>query len=159
MDFAENMPLLLGVLAFIVLQFFLNRRRKLERTAPEIIHSLLSEVKQNLVLIEASAIKPHFKKLKNDAWKRNGNRVDFVDEPLRTTLSDTFNMADEFNQQLDIAKKRGSTSYIYDINPSKLEKLFANSKEGLEEWLVTNTGGKTPPIKYPSLFDGLFGGR
>lgn len=159
MDFTENLPLLLGVIAFIVLQFFLNRRRRPERTAPEIVHSLLSEVKQNLQLIGASAIKPQFKKFKNDAWKRNGNRLDFLEEPLRTALSDTFNMVDEFNQQIDIAKKRGSTSYIYDINPSKLEKPFTNIKEGLEEWLVANTGGKTPPIKYPGIFDGLFGGR
>jgi hypothetical protein len=159
MDFTENLPLLLGVIAFIILQFFLNRRQKLEKTTPEIIHSLLSEVKQNLKFIEISAIKPQFKKLKNDAWKRNGNRIDFLDEPLRTTLSDTFNMVDEFNQQIDIAKKRGSTSYIYDINPSKLEKPFTNSKEGLEEWLVTNTGRKDLPPKYPGIFDGLFGGR
>ncbi len=159
MDFTENMPLLLGVIAFIILQFFLSRRQKLERTSPEIAQSLLSEVKQNLRLVEASALKTQFKKFKDATWKRNGNRIDFLDESLRTTLSDTFNMVEEFNQQIDIAKKRGSTSYIYDINPSKLEKPFTNSQEGLEEWLEANTGGKNLPPKYPGIFDGLFGGR
>jgi len=147
----ENLPLILGVVFFILIQFYLRRNRP-ERTAPEIVQSLLNDIKANLQIIEASSLQQKLKKLKTDSWNRNNKRLKFLDESLQATISDTFGMVDELNRQISAANKQKSVAYLYDINFSTLEKPLNKSKEELEEWLQENTG-KKEVTKYPGLFD------
>lgn len=147
----ENLPLILGVVFFILIQFYL-RKNKPERTAPEIVQSLLNDIKANLQIIEASSLQQKLKKLNTGSWNRNNKRLKFLDESLQATISDTFGMVDELNRQISAANKQKSVAYLYDINFSTLEKPLNKSKEELEEWLQENTG-KKEVTKYPGLFD------
>lgn len=147
----ENLPLILGVVFFILIQFYL-RRHKPERTAPEIVQSLLNDIKANLQIIEASSLQQKLKKLNTGSWNRNSKRLKFLDESLQATISDTFGMVDELNRQISAANKQKSVAYLYDINFSTLEKPLNKSKEELEEWLQENIG-KKEVTKYPGLFD------
>ena len=158
MDLAGNLPLLLGVVALILFQIFMNRKQKIEKTPPEIVRSLLAEIVQNLDIIEASTIKRKFPKFKTGSWLRNKRRLDFLDESLRTTLSDTFSLVEDMNQQIGAAKMNKSIGALYDVQTDKLQKPLTKSREGLEKWLEANAGGVEPPIKYPSVFD-MFMGR
>ncbi len=154
MDFSaigENLPFILAVVFFLLIQFYL-RRHKPERTAPEIVQSLLNDIKANLQIIEASSLQSKLKNLKAGSWNRNNKRLDFLDESLKTTISGTFDMVGELNRQISAANKQKSAAYLYNINFDALEKPLNKSKEELEKWLQENIG-KKEVTKYPGLFD------
>lgn len=154
-----NVPLIVAIIGIILLQFFLRRRRKPETTSRDIAQSLLSEVRLNLGLVEAFLFHWRAKKFELASWQRNKTKLDFLDHPLQVVLSDAFTMAEDFNQQIEAAKKHKSASYMASLNVDKLRKPLTKSKEGLEEWLQSTVVGKEPPTQYPGLFDTLFGGR
>jgi len=47
-------------------------------------------------------------------------------------------MAEDFNRQIDAAKKHKSASYLANINVDNLRKPLVRGKQGLEEWLQLN---------------------
>ena len=162
MDFGaigENIPIIVAIIGFILLQFFLSRRRKPETTHQEIAQSLLTEVKLNQALVESYHLRQKPKKFETVSWRMNKNKLDFLSQSLQGVLSDTFMVAEDFNQQIEAAKKHKSASYMVNVNVDKLEEPLAKSKQGLEEWLQDNVGTKEPPPKYPGMIDTLFGGR
>lgn len=162
MDFsaiAENFPLIASIVGLILLQIFLRRRRRSERTQGEIVQNLLSEVKLNQALVETSHLRQKPKKIETVSWQRTKAKLDFLDSSLQVALSDAFTMAEDFNQQIDAANKHKSASYMASVNMDRLKGPLAKSKEGLEQWLLSTTGEKEPPPKYPGVFDGLFGGK
>ena len=87
-DIGDNLPIIVMVLALILLQFFLRRRRKPEATQGEIVQSLLSEVRMNLSLIEAFRFRSQVKKFAAASWQRNKTKLDFLDQSLQAVLSD-----------------------------------------------------------------------
>ncbi len=162
MDFgsiAENFPLIASIVGLILLQIFLRRRRKPETTHPEIVQSLLSEVKLNQALVETFNLRQKPKKIETVSWQRSKDKLGFLDSSLQVALSDAFTMAEDFNQQIDAANKHKSASYMASVNMDRLKGPLAKSKEGLEQWLMSKTGQKEPPPQYPGVFDGLFGGK
>lgn len=161
MDFSailDNLPIILAVIVLLLLQY-LFWRPKPERTHQEIAHSLLSEVKLNQGLVEIFGLREKPKKFEITSWQRNKTRLDFLDESLQTSLSDAFGIVEDFNRQIESAKKHKSPSYMAGLNVGKLKEPLAKSKQGLEDWFLANTGRKEPPLKYPGIFDTLFGGR
>ena len=155
----ENIPLILLIIGLILLQFFFMRRRKPEVTHREIAQGLLSEVKLNEALVETFSLRQKPKKFEMVSWQRNKNKLEFLDKPLQSVLSNTFMMVEDFNQQIDASKKYKSASYIINVNVDKLKEPLTKSREGLEEWLLAKAGSKEPPPKYPGIFDSFFGGR
>lgn len=152
-------PLIIAViLGLVLLQFFL-RRRKPATVSQEVVQRLLTEVKVNQALVEVAHLreKPH--KFMVNTWRMNKTKLDFLGQSLQGALSDAFDLFEEFNQQIDAAKKHKSARYMADIDAKKLKEPLAQSKQGLEEWLLAKTGSKDPPPKYPSMFDILFGSR
>ena len=156
-----RLPFVIAIIVLVLLQFVFRRRRggRKERTPPEVVQSLLNEVKLNLTLIETSLSRQQVKRFKTDSWKRNKTKLDFLDQSLQTTLFNAFGIAEDFNQQIDAAKRHKSTIYPSDINVDRLGKPLTKSKEGLEEWLQENIGSKELPPRYPGVFDDFFGGR
>ena len=140
MDFGEigtNILVILAIVALLVLNIFLRRRRG-ERTPLERAFSLLSEINSNQKLVEDFQFHLKVKKFKTGSWKRNKDKVDFLDQSLQTSLADAFGMAGEFNQAIEAANKYKSTTYLSSINAEKLREPLAKSKQGLEEWLRAN---------------------
>ena len=158
-DIGERLPLIVVIVLFILMQFFLKRKRPVERTPLAVVHSLLLELKQNQQLAEAFRFQWQTRKFAMASWQRNKAKVGFLGSSLQVTLADTFTMAEDFNQQIAAAKKYRSTSYLASINVIKLKELLVKSEQGLEQWLVSE--GMTPgsPPQSTSLLGGLFGGR
>jgi len=159
----ENLPLILMIAALIALQIFFMRRRNPERTQQELVVNLLGEVKINEVLVETFSLRQKPKKFEVTMWEVNKNRLKFLAKSVQRTLSEAFGMIEDFNQQIDAAKKASrkakSASYKVDIDVNELKEPLARSRQGLEQWLLVTIGTKDPPPKYPSIIDYLFGGR
>jgi hypothetical protein len=153
MDFGEsgaNVLVILAIVALFVLNIFLRRRRG-EKTPVERALSLLSDVNRNQKLVDSFQFHLDVQKFKTGSWKRNQTKVDFLDQSLQSALTSAFTMAETFNQDIDAAKKRKSTSYLSTINVEKLREPLGKSKQGLEEWLQVNIQTQQPGRR------GLFG--
>ena len=150
-DLGGNLiPLIILAVVVIVNIFF--RRRRGERTQLEIIARLLSEVNYNQKLMETFNLHWQAKKFKTDSWNRNKAKLDFLDQSLQIALSDAFNIAEDFNQEIAAAKKHKSSSYLASISMDRLRTPLAATKQGLEEWLQQNMGRAMPQRRR-----GLFG--
>jgi len=162
MDFGDiggNYPIIVIIIGLILLQFFFMRRRKPETTHRAIVQSLLSEVRLDQALVEASYLQQKPKKFVVTSWHMNKSKLDFLQQSLQGNLSEAFGMAEDFNRQIEAAKKYKSASYMASVNMDKLKEPLAKSRQGLEEWLQSKTGTKEPPLEYPGIFDTLFGRR
>jgi len=158
-DITENIPIIAMIIGLIVLQFFLRRRRKPETGQRYIAESLMSEIRVNLRLAEVLSEGEQIKRFITTSWKINKNKIDFLEQPVQSALTDAFTIAEDFNQQVAASRKYKSTSYIASIDVQKLKAKLTNSKEGLEQWFLNTTGSKEPPPQSPGMFDSLLGGR
>ena len=157
-DIAGNVPFILLIIGFILLQFFL-RRRKPKLANREIVRDLLSEVRLNHALAKDFHLQQRLRKFEMTSWEKYKSKLDFLDQSLQTALAGAFMMADDFNRQIEAFKKYQSAGYMATIGVDKIEKPLAKSQEGLEQWLLTTVEEKEPSPKYPSMSDDLFGGR
>ena len=158
-DIGENLPFIALIIGLILLQFFLRRRRSPETTQERIAELLASEVRVNLRLAEVLAAGEPIKRFITTNWRINKNKVDFFEQALQVALTDAFTIAEDYNQQVNAAKKFKSAGYIASIDVEKLKDKLTKSKEGLEQWFLSKTGSKEPPPKTPGMFDSLLGGR
>jgi hypothetical protein len=136
-DTATNILFVLGIAFLIAINLFLKSRRQVRKPA-EMVLSLLSEINHNQKLVEDFQFHLNVKKFKTENWKTNKTKVDFLGQSLLTTLDTAFSMTENFNHDIDTAKKYKSTSYLTVISVDKLKELLAKSKQGLEEWLQVN---------------------
>jgi len=148
---AESMLPIIAIVLFMVVNIFLKRRTA-EKTEMGKAISLLTEINQNLKIIEVFAYDLRARKFKIGSWNRNKAKLDFLDERLHTALVNTFNMTEEFNREIDAAKKYKSSSYLANIEVDKLRESLTRSKQGLEEWFAANKDKKGLMPKRRSLF-------
>ena len=114
------------------------------------VKSLLSEIDYNQKLMESFSLVWETKKFKTATWERNKDKIDYVeDKGLYSTLVDVYEIAKEFNREIDMAKKYKSTSYLVSIKVDRLRKPLAKSKEGLQQWLDLNKGKKKISASIP----------
>ena len=135
--FSYLIPVIILVLVNVV---FKKQREQKKRLT--VVRSLLSELNYNEKLVEAFSFRWQAKKFKTGNWKRNKDKMDYIDQSLHTSLAGTYEIAEEFNREIDTAKKYKSTSYLASIDMSRLNEPLAKSKQGLEEWLEANKGKK-----------------
>lgn len=149
MDFEEIGKFLtyLIPIIIIVLTNVVFKKHKQQQTKLKVVRSLLSEIDFDQKLIEAFSLQWQIRKFKTDTWKRNKDKMDYMDPGLRYILADAFEIAEEFNREVDAAKKHKSTSYLAVIRVDRLTKPLARSKQGLEEWLELNQSKKKLPAK------------
>ncbi|MFQ6122293.1 MAG: hypothetical protein ACE5LA_04455 [Dehalococcoidales bacterium] len=140
MDLGEvgrNLVIVLVIAFFLVLNVVIRARRG-RGTPLGMVVTLLSEINQNQRLIETFDFHWRTKKFKTGCWKRNKRKLDFLPQELLTCLSDTFGIAEDFNQKMDAARKYKSDSYLASISVDKLKLPLHRSKQQLEEWLQAN---------------------
>ena len=156
MDFGESggNVILLIVLAVIMMANIFFKKRKTESTPLGMVVGIFSEVNRNEQLAENFGAQQGAAKFKTSGWKRGRDKVDFLPKELLTTISTTFDMADEFNERIEAAKKFGSGSYLEGIDVSRLKAPLAKSKQGLQAWLEENMN---KPEYAPPKRRGLFG--
>ena len=126
----------------IVLTNVVFRKQKQQKEKLSVVRGLLSEIDYNQKLMEAFSLQWQTKNFKTYTWKRNRNKMDYIDPSLRYTLADAFEIAEEFNREIDAAKKHKSTSYLAVIRVDRLTEPLAKSKQQLEEWLQLNQSKK-----------------
>lgn len=119
----------------LILTNVIFRKQKQQQTRRPTIRSLLSETDYNQKLMDAFSLGWQTKKFKTGTWTRNKDKMDYIDPGLRYNLADAFAIAEEFNREIDAAKKHKSASYLAGIRVDRLKEPLAKSKQGLEEWL------------------------
>ncbi|MFC2025471.1 hypothetical protein ACFLTG_03580 [Chloroflexota bacterium] len=162
MDFSElgeNFPIIVLAIGLALLQIFFIRKRKPAVTQQGIIQSLLSDIRVNQALVENYHLLKKPEKFEAVSWQRSKSKLDFLSQSLQGVLSDTFTPIEDFNQQIEAARKHKSTSYMVNVDVGKVKGPLAKSRQGLEEWLTTNIETKEPPTKYPGFLESFFGGR
>ena len=134
---------LVPVIIFILFNVFFRKRQEQKRRLG-VVRSLLSEINYNQKLMEAFLFQWQARKFKTGNWKRNRDKMDYIDQGLHATLAGAYEIAEEFNKEIDAAKKHKSASYMASIQVDRLKEPLAKSKQGLEEWLQLNKGRKEP---------------
>ena len=155
MDF-NALPVIISLGVVLLLFYLLRRRGGSVRRRPELVQSLIYEVRLNQALVDTYHLREKPKRFESTQWHLHRDKIDFLEEPLQKTLTNVFSMVEEFNEQIKASKKAKSNDF-QNINVNKLKTPLAKSKKGLEDWLEEATGHRELPPKYPSLFGSLFG--
>jgi hypothetical protein len=134
---------LIPVIIFILVNVFFRKQQEQKRRV-EAVRSLLSEINSNQKLMEAFLFQWQTKKFKTGVWKRNKDKMDYIDHNLHTTLASAYEIAEEFNREIEAANKQKSASYLAGIQIDRLKEPLAKSRLGLEQWLQLNKGKKEP---------------
>lgn len=145
-------------LAMVLLLFSLLRRRGGPAKYPEVVQSLLYDVKLNLILVETFAKREKPKTFETTNWMMNKTRIGFLSESQKQLLKDTFAHIDELNVTIKAAKREKSDSFR-SLDVSKLKALLDQCIQELEGWMMDKIGAKELPPKYPSLSGFFFGER
>ena len=136
-DFGNILIIMIPLILIILFNVFF-KKRKSEKTEPEIAMGLLSEVAANQQITEAFAEKSQLRKFRTGSWQRNREKMNFLDQKLKDELAKAFGMAEEFNRAIDATRKFKSSSYLEGIPVDKLKDSLARSRQGLEEWFELN---------------------
>ena len=155
---AEQWSWLIPLIIVIVLTFVMRRRKPAEKTPQDIASGLLTDVMANQRTLERFEAQERPKKLKLGSWQRNSEKIDFLDQELRDTLSDTFRQIEDFNLRVESAKMYKSSSYLFGVNVERLQKPLEKSRDGLEEWIKANIGQAGPGAGRQGCLGGGFGG-
>jgi len=136
-DIGGILTYLVPVLIFILINVFFRKHQEQKRRQ-QVVRSLLSEIDYNRELMETFLFKWQAKKFKTGTWKSNKDKVDYIDQSLQNTLAGAYAIAEEFNSEIEAAKKHKSSSYLAGIQVDRLKEPLAKSKQEREEWLELN---------------------
>lgn len=149
--------ILIPLIAIIAVSFFMRRRRQ-EKNPQDIAMSLLLDLNANQRILENFSFQERPKKLKMGSWERNNAKLDFLGGELGNDVSNFFKVAEDFNLQVESAKKFKSTIHLSGISVDKLKEPLTKSKDGLSEWLKTNTQQAGPAAGRSGCLGGGLGG-
>ena len=150
-DAWQNVALIALVLLVFVASIFFRKRKG--ESAPMIIAmTLLRDVDKNQKLVQAFHFNWKTNKFKTGNWEKYGDKLGFLDEELQDVLSKAFSLAEDFNERIEEAKKRKTSSYLATIQVDKLSVPLSKSREGLEQWVQDNWGKQELYPKRRGLF-------
>jgi hypothetical protein len=93
-------------------------------------------VDSDLKIVEARMSDPQSKKkFQTSAWKSYKEKLTFLDANTTSALNTAFDMAEEFNSRIDVARKSNSLATLQDMPVEKLKAPLTTGKEGLVAWL------------------------
>ena len=141
-DIAKIFAYLVPVIAFVVFNVIFKKQQE-QRRRVTVVKNLLSEIDYNQKLMESFFLGQQTKKFKTAIWDRNKDKIDYIeDKELYSTLVDAYDITDEFNHEIDMAKKYKSSSYLVGIKVDRLREPLNKSRQRLQEWLELNKGKK-----------------
>ena len=156
MDLGEILQKYIIVIVMVLLlafNIFRKSRRGQQKTPLGAVGGLLVEIDYNQKLLATFSYHRQIKKFETGGWERNKEKLDFLPQGLLTILADTFRLAADFNEKIDMAMKYKSDSYLASIDVRKMQPLLDKSRQRLEEWLQANR--QNP--EYSPKRRGLFG--
>lgn len=148
--------IMLPLLIFIIFAMFM-KRRKAEGTDTEVASSMLMDVQENLKIVEGFGYQKKPKKFRVGSWQRNSAKLGFLEPALLADLTEAFNLADNFNQQIDRAWKQKSDVYLSGIDVHRIKGPFTKSSDGLQEWLKAHIQQAGPDAGRRGCMPGGFG--
>ncbi len=143
-DIGGILTYLVPVLIFILINVFFRKQQEQKRQQ-QVVRSLLSEIDYNQKLMETFLFKWQSKKFKTGTWKSNRDKMDYIDQGLHNILVGAYEIAEEFNSEIETAKKHKSSSYLAGVQVDRLKEPLAKSKQGLKEWLELDKRAKELP--------------
>jgi len=153
---SSQWTMIIPLIVLIVFSVFM-RRRKSENTPQDIASSLLNDLNANQGIMERLSSQVRPTKLKIGSWQRNNAKLGFLDDATRSSVTNFFKMAEDFNQQMDTAKRYKTTSYISGINTERMQEPLAKSREGLQEWMKVNMQQAGPGAGRQGCLPGMGG--
>ena len=160
MDFSnlsEFLPVILTIVGVIALQYFMRRNRGSAAPNRNVVQGIMSDIRINLRLIEILDNGEQIKRFSVTGWRLYRDKLDFLNQPVRAALTEAYEIAEDYNQQVAANKKFKTAHYIASINTGKMKERLQKGLTGLEDWLLQTTGSKDPAGK-SGFFDGLIGG-
>jgi len=158
-DLSEVMPIILTVIGLIAIQWFLRRKGGSSSSSQQyIVHALLSDIRVNLRLVEILMDGEQIKRFAINGWKINREKIEFLNQNLQSALTESFDIAQDYNDQVATTKQFKTTNYVANIDTVKLKDRLQKCKSALEDWLMTNVGTTDPGGK-TGIFDSLIGRR
>lgn len=137
----QDIGILLLLVAFFVVAVVFNKRRN--NAAPMVVAvNLYRDIEKNQKLINAFSYQAKARTFKVKNWQKNRNRMDFLSEELRSDINAGFTLVEDFNRQIDAARKAGSVSYPVGVQVDKLKEPFTRAREGLVKWIQDNWGNR-----------------
>ncbi len=136
-NISETLIFVIVIVLFMLVSIFL-RRRSTEKTELGKVVTLLAEINHNQKSLDAFSYNLRVEKLKMGSWTRSKDKLEFLDDKLRSTLANTFGMAEDFNQRIDAARKHKSSSYLAGIESDKVKDAMTRSQQELGEWFAEN---------------------
>jgi hypothetical protein len=143
-EIGKILSYLIPVVIFVIFNILFRKQQEQKRRL-EVVKGLIAEIDKNQKLMEAFLMQWQYKKFKTGHWKRHKDKLDYIDQGLRARLAGTYEIAEGFNREIELAKKQKSVSYLAGIKVDRLREPLAESRRGLEEWYALNKGRKKPP--------------
>jgi hypothetical protein len=157
-DLSEFMPVLLVIIGLIAMQLFLRRKGGPPSSNRYVVHAILSDIRVNLRLVEILIEGEQIKRFAVNSWKTSRNNIEFLSQNLQSALTDAFNIAQAYNDQVATTRQFKTSNYIASIDTVKLKDRLEKCKSALEDWLMDNVGTTDPGGK-TGMFDSLIGRR
>ena len=161
MDFdniSEVMPIILVILGLVALQLFMRRKSTSKSSHQHIVHAILSDIRINLRLVDILLEGEQIKRFAINGWNTSRNDIEFLSQNLQSALTDAFNIANDYNEQVATTKHFQTSNYEASIDTVKMKDRLQKCKSALEDWLMTNVGTTDPGGK-SGIFDSLIGRR
>ncbi len=143
-EIGKILAYLIPVAIFIIFNLFFRKQQEQKRRL-EMVKRLIAEIDKNQKLMESFLLQWQYKKFKTGHWKRHKDKLDYVDQGLRSRLASTYEIAEGINKEIELAKQQRSTSYLAGIRVDRLREPLAESRQGLEEWYTLNKDREKPP--------------
>jgi hypothetical protein len=157
-DLSEVMPVILVIIGLIALQFFLRKKGGSSSPHQYVVHSILSDIRVNLRLVQVLMEGEQIKRFAVKGWIMNMNNIEFLSQNLQSALTDAFNIAQDYNEQVSTTKQFQTSNYVASIDTVKLKDRLQRCKSALEDWLMKNVGTTDPGGK-TGIFDSIIGRR
>ena len=114
----------------------ITRRRKSSNTSLDVALGIVSNIESNQKVVEIRLSDYQSKKkFQTGMWNMYKNKVTFLSLEVVATLTETFNMAEDFNSRIDNARKNKSMATLQDMPLEKFRDLLNKCRDGMVAWL------------------------
>jgi hypothetical protein len=150
--------ILIAIIAILLILFTLMRRRGGAAKYPEVVQSLLFDIKINQALAANFLMLQKPRRFENANWMLNKDKITFLGESAKEMLREIFALVEDYNKQIKASKKAKNDNYK-SIDLTRFKELLDKCRQELEDWMIQKTGQKDLPPKYPTLMGTFFGER
>ena len=153
-DILQKYIIVIVMVLLLAFNIFIKSRRGQgqQKTPLGAVGALLTEVDYNHKLLSTFDYHRQLNRFQTASWERNKGKLDFLPHGLLNILADTFGLAADFNERIDMSRKYKSDSYMASIDVRKMQPLLEKSRQGLEEWFEANRQNPAYAPKRRGLF-------